>query len=444
VLLGLIAYTSAQTTPVTLPQAFQTDWTVAFEGINNDFPLFKGRFAIDYNKLGAYWSVEDDEDTNVPYQFDTSIIGVPIPGTELLQGFQFLQIGRCWTINNMTEENFHIIPLGIPSSASFLGNLTYNGYQCGSWQWPAYDYLLTLSMIARWSDGGILRFVVDSDILFPFKMTLENTAFIAHAGPDNWQTPAGPCPQHVGIFPSPSPFSFKGLLDMWQGLKSTHAVMSDFFLDGSRVSKRVAPTPTKSSPRAPTPPTLHQFFSSDYVLGWGIIEAKSNWVPPNDIFRGHIAFDKTRGGLYMEISDNQDADVPWTFQTSFISHPYSVNNVTGFMFLENGRCWSAPYTVVNPSFPLKIPDDAVYGGQHTVWNSIVELWSFPYTVEYISVEVTVAVVVKDLTISFINLVADYSGSSGNTYFTFQKFNTTQPSVRNYAVPPGPCTPVLGQ
>jgi len=301
-------------------------------------------------------------------------------------------------------------------------------------------------MVVRWYDGGILQFIVTSSILFPFRMKLDNTNFLPTAGPTNWQAPPGPCPSHIGIFGEPDvstfpPFSLEGLVQFFQRIHTAQGVLKGVFLDGSEIAKRsneIKPDPLS---KQPTPPKLHQYFSSDYILGWGLIEEKNDWKHPNDIFRGHVVVDKTVGGLYLEVSDNQNANVPWTFQTSFISHPFSSSNITGYMFLENGRCWSSQYVVVDPNFPLQIPADASYGGSHKIGNAVVELWSFPFTVQFAPVDVTVAVDVKDSSIVFLNLVASYAGAEGNSYFAFSGFNSTRPSQRNYAVPPGPCTPV---
>jgi hypothetical protein len=152
-----------------------------------------------------------------------------------------------------------------------------------------------------------------------------------------------------------------------------------------------------------------------------------------------MAVDKELGGFYYTLHDNQDANVPWLFSTSFVSSPTPIN-VTGYQFLTNGRCWNIG-AAVNPNFPLRIPADAAYIGDFTAYGKDIQIWQFLWDGSEFDGQVQVAVVKTDLTILFMNGVGSIYGYEPTAYLFFETFNTTRPEAKYFARPPGPCPSV---
>jgi len=347
-----------------------------------------------------------------------------------LQGYQYLSNGRCWTIDKLSEESFHFVPLSIPANARFVMNISLDGEPCGVWTYSA-EIFDSATIFVRYGDNAPLRFAFSNSLFFPFTFTITNTRFVVGASPSNWRPPAGNCPNHT-FGPSTNPFTF--LKQVLRTNTHTKDFVDNFFGPGQRLHSGTQKRTTRL--QDPTPPTLHQFFSSQYVLGYGAITQANKWVQPNNIFKGQLYVDKISGGFYWSILDNQDANVPWTFSTTFITTP-TPNAVNGYQFLQNGRCWTLGFAD-NPDIPISIPADATFVGKFTVDGTPVQIWEFPYSSTYGNAKVQIAVVVPDNTILFINIGVEAFLYEAGTYFYFQNFNTSKPDPSTYQTPPGPC------
>jgi len=202
---------------------------------------------------------------------------------------------------------------------------------------------------------------------------------------------------------------------------------------------------------APTPPLIHNYFSADYEIGAGYLVQKNNWMG-NPYFKGFIAFDKEKRGVYFNMHEDQDENVPFQFMTSVIASPNAETPVTNYtsdyVYLSPGRCWELPPSQYLVDIPLHIPSDASYNGTATINGKSVQFWTFSQTEYGYSGEARVAVESTDVTneaaVVFVNLFDPFS-SDQNTgiYFKFKKFDPSRPKPAMYAPPPPPCTPFRG-
>jgi len=189
----------------------------------------------------------------------------------------------------------------------------------------------------------------------------------------------------------------------------------------------------------PTPPALHQYFSSDYQIGYGTLIEKEGWKPRLGFFRGQAVVDKESGGLYLNIADDQEADVPFSFTTSVIIHPNDDKTVDGFWTLRPNRCWITPYPVANPDFPLQIPPTAKFLGNKVIYGKQATVWEFTGTFEGYDGEIQIAVASDDSTILFINLSPNIDPDLLlGSYVIFANFNASKPDASNYGIPAGQC------
>jgi len=193
-----------------------------------------------------------------------------------------------------------------------------------------------------------------------------------------------------------------------------------------------------AAPSTPSPPNLHQYFSSQFIFGWGTLVPQNNFSRPNDIFRGQVVVDKTIGGLYYDLHDNQDANVPWLFSTTIISSPNaSTGEIIGYANYMNGRCWNLGVTI-DPQVPIRIPADATFGGYYTAYGKKVSLWSFSYTTTFAVVNAQIAVSVADNSIVFINLDGDVAVGVAQSYIVLVAFNPKRPNPIAFRPPAGQC------
>lgn len=284
VLLFVQAFAQPAPPVPTLPQTFQTDYTFALDFINGGAPLFGGRFALDYVGLGGYWSFEDYTSSFVPFLLQTAIIGVPHKGQSFLQGYQFLEIGRCWKIDKLSEEDFHQWAMAIPPGAQFTGNTTINGYLTGIWTYNPYD-LFSATMFVRYGDNAPLRFVVSNSVFFSFTATLDNFRFQPSVDPSVFDTPAGHCPEHSFTSSWRETFSFASIKKIVSNLFLSQNLFTNLFGHGSGLKRNlieqrpvdVEQKPVLHKKRAPAPPVLNQYFSSEYIVGWGTLVASNKF-----------------------------------------------------------------------------------------------------------------------------------------------------------------------
>jgi len=314
----------------------------------------------------------------------------------------------------------------------------------------------------RVSDNAPLYFTVENQFFFAFKITIQNSRFFLNPSKSFFDVPPGPCvnkswngDQHSNrhsflasseaIFPS-AKFGIAG--NIMNVLMHTHFAANGFlsFLLGTytpgtssaatRVRSHVA---SSSPPPPPSPPQLHQYFLSDYEVGYGVLDETNGFKPPNSLFRGQMVVDKVTGGFFINLADNQAADVPFMFSTSVIVHPTDDRgDVTGYLYLRPGRCWLTTYPLVNPDFPLQIPNDATFMGSKTIYGQQATWWQFDGTFQGYDAVVQIAVATADNSILFIYLDPQFDAFPLGSYLIFNNFNSSKPDPATYGVPPGYC------
>jgi len=197
---------------------------------------------------------------------------------------------------------------------------------------------------------------------------------------------------------------------------------------------------------APLPPLIHNYFSADYELGAGLLSKSNNWQG-NPYFKGFIAFDQQKRGLYLNMHEDQDSDVPYQFSTSLITTPFSQTpdtNITfDFIYLSPGRCWELGAAAFFIQIPLHIPETAQYNGSVTIDGKIVDLWVFIETLYIYEGEIRVGVDAstyddeEGVAVVFVNIFSPLYPVTG-IYFKFRNFNPARPDPSMYAAPPPPC------
>jgi len=279
--------------------------------------------------------------------------------------------------------------------------------------------------------------------------------------------PPGPCANKSWDIDTPSfasssskkkPVSKENGFDLYARkvmnfMLTAHSAKSGFMgvLQGTiRQTEKRAADQTPPGPPPPPVPALNQFFQSDYELGYGSLTADNNYMPSNTLFRGNMAVDKESGGFYVSIDDDAAGDVPFMFSTQVILRPNTPVDgkdqpVQGYMFLHPGRCWlTGDYPIVNPDFPLQIPDNATFVGAQVVYGKPATLWAFNGTVEGYSGVIVMAIAKSDNSIIFITVTPEYEDLPLGTYLIFNNFNTSKPDPETYGVPPGHCwDPIKG-
>jgi len=193
----------------------------------------------------------------------------------------------------------------------------------------------------------------------------------------------------------------------------------------------------EATPGAPSPPLLHQYFQSDYTLGYGALVEINGWAEPNSLFTGHMAIDKETGGFFVNIDDDQDADVPFLFSTNIVGNPADPKTTAGYMYLHPGRCWVSPYRLINPDFPLSIPSDATYLGEKVIYGQKATVWQFEDEV-YQGFYGTFAIAVASSDNTLLFITAGSNNYGVESYLVFKNFNNTRPDPDTYAVPVGYC------
>jgi len=211
--------------------------------------------------------------------------------------------------------------------------------------------------------------------------------------------------------------------------------LTNYFLGNYEVK----PTSTKRKVSDPTPPVLHQYFLSDYEVGYGVLDQTTGYKPPNSLFRGQMVVDKETGGFFINVADNQAADVPFMFSSSGIIHPTDdKGNIQAYWYLRPGRCWLTTYPLVNPDFPIEIPSNATFVGYQTVYGEPATVWTYDGTFEGYDATILVAVANSDNSIIFISLDPNFDGFPLGTYLIFNNFNASKPDPTTYGAPSGYC------
>lgn len=279
-----------------------------------------------------------------------------------------------------------------------------------------------------------------------------NSRFYANPSPTLFAIPPGRCVNHsinsafseFSRIPAITnlPFLDTILKYAFTGL-SSKAVFLDFLRGNVHATQTVQEEEedTKRSVSShlqtpPTPPTLHQYFQADYSIGYGILDPKDGFKPPNSLFTGQAIIDNEAGGCYIDIADDQAADVPFEFATNVIVNPVDQTNTNGYLYLRPNRCWIAE-GLQNPNFPIQIPSSAQYVGDFTIYGTPSTLWSFDGALEGVSGTVNIAVSKSDQSIVFISVVVDYSFTFG-TYLIFENFNASKPDPAAFGAPAGIC------
>jgi len=278
-------------------------------------------------------------------------------------------------------------------------------------------------------------FVLENRFLFPFILGIQNSRYTANPSKNYFNIPPGPCANHSINDIKPLDLSPLSLLTYF-GQASLYKSLLGMAIGYGGLSNKEASEPESESD-APVPPTLHQYFQSDYSLGYGALLEKNMWAEPNSVIKGHMTIDKETGGFFVNIDDDQDANVPFIFSTNIIGNPKSPKNVAGYMFLHPGRCWISPYPLINPDFPLSIPSDATYLGEKVIYGQTATLWQFTDEVYGgYSGTFEIAVASADKTLLFITGGSDIYGIG--SYLVFKNFNNTRPDPDTYAAPVGYC------
>jgi len=400
--------------------------------------------------------LEDSDEGGVPWALQTSVIGHPTQNLSYSVGYEYLSEGRCWLIGSLDKDAFHFVPLSIPPTATFLGNSTINGDMCSQWTWKAdVDNVVPLEfiLVVRYGDNAPLYFVIINSFFINFRITIRNSRFYLNPAKSYFDVPPGPCANKSWNFEVPPTTSSRTSRNGFEvmsnflvkQLVTAYTAQSGFMgiLQGNFQQKKqnkIAEQDPEQVPApapGPVPPSLHQFFQSDYEIGYGELKAADGFKPPNSLFRGNMAVDKVSGGFYVNIDDNQDADVPFLFSTNVILHP-NPTGVVGYWFLRPGRCWLTAFPIVNPDFPIQIPPNATLVGSYKIYGNEATLWEFDGSLEGYGAAIQIAVSSADNKILFITLSPDYQDLPLGTYLIFSNFNASQPDPATYGVPPGHC------
>jgi len=320
---------------------------------------------------------------------------------------------------------------------------------------------LTFILIVRYVDNAPLYFVIDNTFFFSFRITIKNSRFFLNPAKSYFNVPPGPCANKSWNEPAPKPkstfsedstpkngFEMMGAY-MVKKLLSLYTSKTGFLgmLLGNvqhKPATQVTHHKRASAQNPPTPPVLHQYFQSDYEIGYGELLESNGYLPPNSLFQGNMAVDKLTGGFYINIDDDQDNDVPWLFSTSVILNPQANGISAGYWYLRPGRCWLTDYPLVNPDFPIEIPANATFVGKKTIYGKDATIWEFDGSFEGYDAAVQICVNNADNTIIFITLSPDFENLPLGTYLIFRNFNASKPDPATYGVPPGHCwDPIKG-
>jgi len=200
---------------------------------------------------------------------------------------------------------------------------------------------------------------------------------------------------------------------------------------------------------APTPPVIHNYFTTDYEMGAGYLHQGNNWKG-NAFNRGFLGFDSDTKGMYLNIHEDQDSDVPYQLMTNLIATPNANTPVNGqstdYVYLSPGRCWHLGDTAYILDIPLTIPPDAQYNGTVTIDGKSVQMWTFE-SVEYgyegeARIGVTAISAEHDYAVVFVNVYQPYESPPTGIYFKFRNFDPSKPKPSIYAAPPPPCVPLV--
>jgi len=161
----LFGICAAQSVPPKIAQAFASKFFFGLGDVtSSDFvALLHGEIALDYDKKGAYFHVEDAEDASVPFLLQTTFVSTPNSSTSTgVTVYQQFSKDRCW---NMGDDNIVIefllgLNFQIPSYASFAGNRTIDGYKCELWSWQEVDFIFTdtYTVAVRPDNGAVVFF----------------------------------------------------------------------------------------------------------------------------------------------------------------------------------------------------------------------------------------------------------------------------------------------
>jgi len=473
--LALVVFANANPLPPAIPQAFSTAWTLSVSPFFGGTDLIAGYLAVNYPKDQGYLELQDTGAT--PYQFQTSVIGVPI-NSSFVQGYSFLSVGRCWTIPEpLPSDYFHYFPLSVPRNARFVGNnTTPEGETYGIWSWQpqVYGFSESLEIGLRYSDGGVVYFQVVNSVFIEFTLTWRSSQFNSSAPDDALFTrPPGPCPfptipaaieevspihtiaktfaTHVNMEDLPSETNVLQKLSfaLWKSSSTVVGTLTQhhdrFFSLLSSTLQHPNQKHHKSPTSRPTPPTIKPYFSASYQLGYGILNKTNNYRGLNYQV-GYVVFDSTTGGAYINSRDDSTQNVPWELDVNFISTPTgNAGQTNDFVYLSYGRCWNlGPLGLIN-AIPLSIPKYAKYAGQETVDGTVVDLWNFIGSEGFVSGNITVATAAaeKDGSVAVVFIQATYPGYSlGGAFVKFADFDDRKPNPNSYAYPIGPCIPLL--
>jgi hypothetical protein len=152
----------------TLPQQFVTSWAqYVIDSTNNVWPFASGDFAID-NKLGGAKLMygAPDAPSFSPMYFEMNVLASPADAnvTAYIYGREI-----CWFLGITSKDWLQIFPLQIPTTATFLGNVTCRDTDmCSSWTWQeSYEMYANanLEVWVSYTIPEIVRFYVNVSVV---------------------------------------------------------------------------------------------------------------------------------------------------------------------------------------------------------------------------------------------------------------------------------------